>query len=438
MGKKVLIITYYWPPSGGSGVQRWVYFSRFFKDMGLEPIVLTVDGEQASYRYIDNSLEGMVSTVETHRTSTLEPLKLYSQIVGGDKRKNIPQGIPGDKKPGLLEKIFRFVRGNFFVPDARVGWNKYAIKQALELFKNNDINTIITTGPPHSTHLIGLYLKNKTGVNWIADFRDPWSEIYFNNLLYQTNYAKNKNESLEQKVLEKSDYVISVGPTLTKLLQVKLPVAEQGKFLTFHNGYDSDKMASLPQYKPGSKFIISHIGVLTDDRPVDTFIKALQQVIAEMPEMATNIEFHAVGDITENNRADLQQVFTGQMLKLHGYMAHSKALEQMCASDLLLNVLTVTAESKLVVSGKLMEYLASGRPMLCLGVTDGDAADLAKGYELAKVCEQHDINGMAELIKTVYQRWKNGANTSLARAGVEHYSRKAVSQRLAELIQNIR
>lgn len=437
MGKKVLIITYYWPPSGGSGVQRWVYFAKFFKEAGVEPIVLTVDGEKASYRYIDNSLEGMVADIETYRTTTLEPLMLYSQIMGGDKRKAIPQGIPGDKKPGLMEKIFRFVRGNFFIPDARVGWNKYAIKKALELLKNKEITTIITTGPPHSTHLIGLYLKNKTGVKWISDFRDPWSEIYFNNLLYQTKYAKNKNEGLEQEVLKKSDYVISVGPTLTKLLEVKLPKDEAGKFLTFHNGYDSDKMAVLPHYAHKSKFIISHIGVLTDDRPVDTFIKALQKAIAETPEMANNIEFHAAGDITENNRADLEQVFLGDKLKLHGYISHSKALELMCSSDLLLNVLTVTAESKLVISGKLMEYLSSGRPMLCLGVTDGDAAALVKDYEFALVCEQADIENMATFIKNVYARWVAQNNTALPRQGVEYYSRKAVSARLADLIKNM-
>lgn len=438
MGQKVLIITYYWPPSGGSGVQRWVYFARFFKDAGLTPIVLTVDGEKASYRYIDNSLEGMVGDIEVHRTNTLEPLKLYSQIMGGDKRKNIPQGIPGDKKPNLLEKIFRYVRGNFFIPDARVGWNKYAIKKAIQLIKNNDINTIITTGPPHSSHLIGLYLKEKTGVNWISDFRDPWSEIYFNNLLYQSESAKRKNQRLEQKVLEKSDYVISVGPTLTRLVQVKLPAKDAGKFLTFHNGYDSDKMAALPQYQRQNKFIISHIGVLTDDRPVDTFIKALQQLIAQRPEIASNIAFHAAGDITENNRADLEQVFKGDALKLLGYISHSKALAQMMSSDLLLNVLTVTAESKLVISGKLMEYLASGRPMLCLGVTDGDAADLVKGYDQALVCEQSDINAMVAFIEETYNRWQNSANVTLQRTGVEYYSRRAVSERLTKLLEKLR
>lgn len=157
--KKVLIITYYWPPSGGSGVQRWMYFCKYLKDFGIEPIVITVDEKKASYRNLDFSFCELVEDIEVYKTNTLEPLKFYSKIMSGDKNAAIPTAFAGESQPNYFQKISRFIRGNFFLPDARIGWVKYAVRMAKNVIANNDISYLITTGPPHSTHLIGLKLK---------------------------------------------------------------------------------------------------------------------------------------------------------------------------------------------------------------------------------------------------------------------------------------
>ncbi len=433
---KVLIITYYWPPSGGSGVQRWVYFARHLRELGFEPIVISVDETKASYKFIDESFGNLVKEVEVHKTDTFEVLKLYSKIMGGDDRKFIPQGFAGEKKPGFFQRVSRFIRGNFFIPDARVGWVKYARAKAEEIIKREGIKTVITTGPPHSTHLVGLHLKKKLDIDWFADLRDPWTEIYYNELLFQTNYAKSVNKRLEKKVLETANKVTTVGPTLAALLADKLASTQKAKVNVLYNGYDSDKMAGLPAYTKSNKFIISFIGILSDSQPINAFVDGLRLFFMEVDDAINNVEFHSAGEVSNGIEQNLLQVMPAARIVKHGYLPHQKALAQMSASDLLFNSLAEMPESKLLISGKLMEYLASGRPVLCLGDTGGDAANLLNKFERSAIFARDEAEKIAAFIKDIYLLWQKNENGSIARPGIEEYSRRAVTQKLATLIKN--
>lgn len=432
---KVLIITYYWPPSGGSGVQRWVYFARHLRELGFEPIVISVDETKASYKFIDESFGNLVKEVEVHKTDTFEVLKLYSKIMGGDDRKFIPQGFAGEKKPGFFQRVSRFIRGNFFIPDARVGWVKYARVKAEEIIKREGIKTVITTGPPHSTHLVGLHLKKKLYINWFADLRDPWTEIYYNELLFQTNYAKSVNKRLEKKVLETANKVTTVGPTLAALLADKLASTQKAKVNVLYNGYDSDKMAGLPAYTKSNKFIISFIGILSDSQPINAFVDGLRLFFMEVDDAINNVEFHSAGEVSNGIEQNLLQVMPVAHIVKHGYLPHQKALAQMSASDLLFNSLAEMPESKLLISGKLMEYLASGRPVLCLGDTGGDAANLLNKFERSAIFARDEAEKIAAFIKDIYLLWQKNENGSIVRPGIEEYSRRAVTQKLATLIK---
>jgi len=175
-------MTYYWPPSGGSGVQRWMYFAKYLKQQGWIPFVITVDEKNASYPVLDQSLLTEVDNIHVIKTKTVEPLKWYSLLFTGSKKGGIPQGEV--QKSGLLRKFATYIRGNFFIPDARKGWNSYAVREAVKLVKKENIKTVITTGPPHSTHLIGLKLKSLSEIKWFADFRDPWTDIFYNKYWY--------------------------------------------------------------------------------------------------------------------------------------------------------------------------------------------------------------------------------------------------------------
>ena len=208
--KKILIITYYWPPSGGAGVQRWLKFTKFLPEFGFKPVILTVDDNAASYAQLDESLLKEIDpNLSVYKTKTFEPYNLYRKL---SNKKEIPYGgFSNQRKITLFEKLSRFIRGNLFIPDPRRGWNRYAIKKALELIRSEQIEVVVTTGPPHSTHLIGKKVKEKTGIRWIADFRDPWTDIYYYKDLYHLGLANKLDRYLEKNVLKLADQIITVS-----------------------------------------------------------------------------------------------------------------------------------------------------------------------------------------------------------------------------------
>ena len=206
---KILIITYYWPPSGGSGVQRWMYFAKYLKKLGYLPFVITVDESKASYPVLDQTLNEEVKDLKVIKTGTLEPLKWYSRIITGDKKIGIPQGEV--KTNNLFMKLAAYIRGNFFVPDARIGWINFAYRAAFNLIREEKIKKIITTGPPHSTHLVGLRLRKYYDFNWWVDLRDPWTDIFYNTSLYRSKKTVSRDEKLEKQVIQYANGVITTA-----------------------------------------------------------------------------------------------------------------------------------------------------------------------------------------------------------------------------------
>ena len=174
--KKTLIITYYWPPGGGAGVQRWLKMARHLPDFEIEPFILTVDPGYATYPATDNTLENDIPRgLKVFKTKATD----YFRILSKDKKAISSAGFAKEGKNSFREKVARFIRGNIFIPDPRRGWNRFAFGKAVEVIDNNGINTVITTSPPHSTQLIGLKLKKRfPEIKWIADLRDPWTDIY--------------------------------------------------------------------------------------------------------------------------------------------------------------------------------------------------------------------------------------------------------------------
>ena len=231
----ILIITYYWPPSGGSGVQRWMYFAKYLKKLGLNPIVLTVDPKYASYNLKDLSLQSQIKDIETYKTFSLEILSLYSFFKSGNKTKSIPQSYIPNKS--IFDKITSFIRLNIFIPDSRIGWNYFAFQKAKKIISNNKIDYVITTGPPHSSHLIGEKIYKKYKLKWIVDLRDPWSELFYLKDGFRFNFSKKINEKLETNVIEKADAIITtVGDRYHKILKDKITNPE--KIHQIYNGYD--------------------------------------------------------------------------------------------------------------------------------------------------------------------------------------------------------
>jgi glycosyltransferase involved in cell wall biosynthesis len=365
---KVLIVTYYWPPGSGAGVQRWLKFAKYLPASGWEPVILTVDPDYAAYPVKDDSLQREVSgNMSVYRTRATDWFRFYKK----DRTKIPSAGFAANDNRTLTGKIIRFIRGNFFIPDPRKGWNKYALAKASELIKANDISHIITTSPPHSTQLIGLELKKRyPHITWIADLRDPWTEIYYYDSFYHTPLARKIDSRYEEKVLKTADRIITVGKSLKNSFSSKIPGIEN-KISVITNGYDEEDFAGLADLKP-DVFTISYIGTLSDSYPVSGFIDAIDKLVKK----GYRIRLRFVGSLSSGQKNLIISKTESTMTEFIPYVNHDDAIRYMMESSVLLLIIPDHRSNKSIITGKLFEYLASGRPVLCIGPEDGDAAEI--------------------------------------------------------------
>ena len=433
--KKVLIITYYWPPSGGSGVQRWMYFAKYLSEFGYEPYVLTVSEQKASYKNIDRSFLERVKDIKTFRTNTLEPLKVYSMLTTGSSTKGIPQGHVASHKKGIFNKISSYIRANFFVPDARVGWNSFAVKKAKQIIRSENIDLVITTGPPHSSHLIGLKLKEDLSIKWVADFRDPWMEIYYYTDVARGNRAKEKDRKLEAKVLEKADRILTIGFKLKDLLLQKVD-KNQEKFHHIYNGYDSQLMDEVPVERQ-DYFEITFIGIITQNQPYQSLVESLNLFLKKVPH--ANFKICLAGNIQKEILEVLESEFTTSRIVHKGYVPHREAIGLMKRAQLLINILAETTHSQIIISGKQMEYIATGNPVLCITRTDGESAFILKDIENSRVLEKEQVEESAEFIVDLYEKWEKGISITndVDDENITRKSRYETTRQLAQFLNEI-
>ena len=424
----ILIITYYWPPSGGSGVQRWVFFAKYLKQLGHNPIVLTVDQKYASYNLIDNSLTNQVKDIETHKTYSFETLKLYSLFKSGNKSKAIPQSyIPNQS---LFDKIASFIRLNFFIPDSRIGWNYFAFKKAKKLIEKNNINCVITTGPPHSTHLIGKKITEKFKLKWIVDLRDPWAEIFYLKNKFRLKYAKKLNLKFELDVLNSTDSIITtVGDRYQNIIKEKL--SNSKKIHKIYNGYDKSVYDKIKEIKPAS-FNIVFTGILSKNHNYQAFYEVLSILYEKYNDL--DIIFTFAGKIDK----EIKKLYSE---KIHfidrGYVIHEKAIEIIKSSHLLINFNYLNTEQTDMVSGKLIEYLASGSPIINFSNSAEESNSLLKNSIKSFNAESNEVIKVVNFIKKEYDIWLDGNYEKDIPKNIESLSREKLTYKLVELIKNL-
>jgi len=418
---KVLIVTYYWPPSGGAGVQRWLKFSKYLPEFGWEPVILTVDPEFAAYPVTDFSLtDDLPDSVKVYKT----PATNYFSIYKKDKTRIPSAGFANNTDNTFKGKILRFVRGNFFLPDPRRGWNNYAFKKACELIQSEGIKHIITTSPPHSTQLIGLKLKKKYSfIRWTADLRDPWTDIYYYKQFYPTLISKAIDLKLEKSVLIQADKIITVGTSLKTLFSSKVKGLEK-KIEVITNGYDESDFKDAASSDP-SRFTITYVGTLSDIYPIEGLIPALKTMEAAGKDFLLRF----VGSVSEKTKNMLVSEIADKHLEFLPYAVHSIAINYMLSSSLLLLIIPLHESGKSIITGKIFEYLASGKPVLCLGPVDGDAADIIKICKAGKTFSYYDTVKITEFIKSTDKH--PGISDIKA---VQNFSRINLGRRIAELL----
>ncbi len=427
--KKVLIITYYWPRSGGAGVQRWLKFTKYLPEYGWESVVLTVREENASYAQWDETLANEISPIlRVIRTKSFEPYSLYAKLSG---KKEIPfGGFSNEGSPTFFQKISRFIRGNFFIPDPRRGWNRYAIKAALKLMKEEKFDAIITTGPPHSTHLIGYCLKKMAGIKWIADFRDPWTDIYYYKELSHSAPAKWYDKKLEKKVLLNSDRIVTVGNVIKNILLSKSQKLSSDKIEVITNGFDPSDFESF-QKGEAERFIITYTGTISPHYRLDGFITALKSLPVGIRE---NMTIRIAGNISHDVMDLFAQAGLSSQLDYKGYVSHRQSIEYLYESAVLLLLIPDVAENKGILTGKFFEYLATGKPILGIGPREGDVASILNETGAGMMVEYDDVILLKEKIIGYYDEFKAGL-TRLPSTAVENYSRKYLTGKLVKLIE---
>ncbi len=388
--KKVLIVTYYWPPGGGAGVQRWLKMARYLPEFGFEPVILTVHPDYATYPVTDMSLEKDVpTTLEVHRTKATDYFRMFSR----DKSAVPSAGFAGQGKPSLMEKLARFVRGNFFIPDPRKGWNSFAYKKACELIQSHNITTILTTSPPHSTQLIGLKLKKKfPAIHWIADLRDPWTDIYYYSEFYPTLPARLADRRYEKSVITRADTIISVGKRLSQLFSGRYP-STVDKFTVIPNGFDPEDFSGTKPSVP-ERFTITYVGTLSQSYN----IVALAEALALLHKSGRDFVLRFTGMVSDQQKRLLFEKLPAENLIFNAYCDHNEAVKEMLGASLLLLLIPEHKSSRVILTGKLFEYIATGKPILCIGPVDGDAADLVNDLSNGKAADYNDSVAITEFI----------------------------------------
>ncbi|WP_276369965.1 glycosyl transferase [Chryseolinea sp. H1M3-3] len=431
MNNKVLIIAYYWPPSGGSGVQRWLKFVKYLPHFGWQPYVFTP--ENPSFAIRDESLlKDVPIEAEVIRFPIWEPYESFFRIAGAFKQKKTakPTDLVSTNDKSLFQKLSTFIRANFFIPDPRIFWVRPSVKFLNDFLRDNEIRTIITTGPPHSIHLIGYKLKMKNpSLNWLADFRDPWSEWGFLDSLKVSQPARNIHRKLEMKVLQRADKIITITPFYVR----RFEALSKRKVVLLTNGYDEDDFKNLV-IQPTEKFVIRHVGIINEKCDPRPFMAALEQLIITDAELKSKIHVDFVGEVHSQVKNFIQASSAlASVTSFTSSVPHKELISMYGKSSLLLLILTGYKDAEGYMPGKLFEYLATGLPIIGTGPENGDAANLLASTGAGEMIEGDKQEKIKEKIMEYFSQWKTGA-VVLHKRESEKYSRKNVTKELIELL----
>lgn len=432
--KRVLIITYYWPPSGGSGVQRWLKFAKYLPSMGCTPYVFTP--ENPSFDIKDESLlKDIPAEAEVIKLPIWEPYGIFnslSRILSKNKKETNSSAQPSQQNGSVFQRLSGWIRATLFIPDPRIFWVRPSVNFLNDFLTDRKITTLITTGPPHSMHLIGLRLKKKNpSLHWIADFRDPWTEWGLWEKLGVGRWAMSRHRKLEKEVLTTADVVVSVTPFYVKRFEELS--GRSAVLLT--NGFDEADF-ELIHYVKSEKFILRHIGVVNEQRDPVPFIEALMELINEDAEFKENVAVEFVGDVYEQftdyvkSNPEIQRFVT-----FTGNVSHEKVIEYYGSSSLLLLILTGYRDPHGFFPGKLFEYIATGVPVLGIGPSIGDAASVLKETGSGTMVESSDRQKIKETLKKLFIEWKSNNQPVIKMANVSAYSRKEITAKLVTLLK---
>lgn len=439
MMKRLLVISYYWPPASGAGVQRVLKFCKYIRDFGYEPVVVTSETRDAFHRQ-DHTLCADVLCTRVHRIyNRLDPVGRLAARVARSRGSDSAQGVVHPRSRGFSTRmcgwadwVTRFLWSNCFIPDSKIGWYLPARRELDRILKQQSFDAIMTSCPPYTTHLLGLYAKRRYGLPWLADFRDPWVENVYYNTTYRLPPVVAINRLLETRVLRRSDAVETVGKRCAKLLQAKIP---SKTVRVIHNGYDPKDFTPADPIRT-RRFRLGYYGSMTEQQTPIRFLRALAGALATNKEFARDFILDVFGGTTAAARRLIESHIPDRNVAVRCHISHSALIDEYAKEQVFLLLINDVKGNSLIITGKLFEYLHAGWPILCIGPTAGDAADIITNSASGRTFEHSESRAPLDWLMSLYGKWKQ---KKLQRRQVSDdlYNRREQARTLAAILDDI-
>jgi glycosyltransferase involved in cell wall biosynthesis len=423
--KKVLIITYYWPPAGGAGVQRVLKFAKYLPQFGWQPIILTVENPDCPV--IDDTLLNEVPVeCKVYKTKALEPFNLYKMLTGKNDSYKIPSDVLSKSKNlSFTEKLSQWFRFNLFIPDAKIGWKYFAVKEAKKIIKDENIDVIFSTSPPPTVSLIAKKIAKIHKLKWITDFRDPWMEIVHYQNIKRNRITEFIDRKLEKSVLKNADAIVTISKDIVKLFKSKIG---SKNYSIIPNGFDETDFVKLEK-KRNDYFTIAYTGVITKTRVPHAFLRALKKMVHV--DGMDNIKFVLAGNSCQEFNDALIENSLKTIFEEKGFIPHHESTKILQTADILLLVIDDVPNNKGFLTGKIFEYLGAKIPIYAIGPTDGDANQILEESSSGKMVDYEDGEGAYILLKAMYNNWEE--NKLVYNFNVSQYSRRKQAEQLSKV-----
>ena len=423
--KKVLVVTYYWPPGGGPGVQRVLKFVKYFPHFGWQPVILTV--RNGNYPELDFSLKQDIPlNCPVYTSRAIEPFSLYKKFTGKKSDEKIPDYV-ADSRNNFKDAIARWIRVNLFIPDSRMGWIPFAVREGLKIIKKENIDLIFTSSPPHTVQIIANRLARKSNKKWVADFRDPWVDTLTYENTGRNALAEWIDARLEKSVLERADAVTCVTQQYVDRFRQRVDT----RYYKIFNGYDKDDFTAVSK-EVRNKFRIVHTGSLSETRNIDNLLLALKNLKVEVRK---NLELCFYGFVNQKVKNRIAEWHLNELVKLNPYVPHQYAIEQIVNADVLLLVVHETAGNKGIIPGKLFEYMATHNFILALGHKEGEVAQILQETACGQIFDyQEDLTG---IITRRYEVWSKKEPFIPNVEEIQKYSRENQTSDLVHIFENV-
>ena len=406
---------------------------KYLPEFGWQPYILTV--KNGTYPSYDESLlKDIPHEVKVYKTKTLEPFSIFNSLAGNNKKNSTVGLINLDENRSLLNKLSFYIRANFFIPDARKWWNIFAFPHAKKLIRNEEILVVLTSGPPHSTHLIGKKLKRKLGIKWIADLRDPWTSVYYNQIFPRNKRTKRLDSRMETSVIKNADLVTVVSNGLKKIFENRSNNIE-----IIYNGFDADDIPKKEAFKT-ENFVLSYVGNFKPNQNIEIIWQAIAEISQEIIDFKNYFQFCLTGNVDSKVYEDIKKYSIESMVQIQGFVSHKTATNIMVESNALLFVVPNAINNQLIITGKLFEYMASRTPIISIGPKDGDAAVILKEAGHNELLDYDELISFKKQLKEEYLRWINGDKIAVKRSAkdIEKFSRYKLTKILIQYLENMK